>query len=410
MFDVEVRRGRSLNHLAPWSVESLAGLAAIASFYAGEFDLLRLMLQIVVIATVGIGLFRDFGRPMGYPSGRSGRSFAVYLIVMAITGMCVSFAASIMRGISFNDFGLFILQVVVAGMILLSRRRSELALAVGNWAVAFAVIDLVANLLGVAGILEIRTTARQIDGLIVYAYPGLTGNTLSAGFVAFAAVCRVALFASQRGKGRWVAYILILLLVVSLHLIGARRYLGLALVGIVMFLAWKPIARVGSYWVALSVGALFLWLTVNAGTGDAGNFLRRQLWQTGIDRAGEHLVVGRGPTYLDLTNRNATYDELAEVGVTESQLLDFAISYGALSAIFLLTASLIALSRRSAKDYKFHIIALTCLTAELFFGGSLSSFAGTLLFYGALGACLQEFPRRQSSRAKIRTNPRLEVT
>jgi hypothetical protein len=370
-------------------MESVAGLAAVASFYTGDLGILRLALQLLVMVIVGLLLLRDVNRPLGYAGGGTGRSIALALLSIAFVGVFLSFALSLGRGLSVNDVGVFLLQGVVAVLILLSRGRERLALAVGSWAVAFGLLDAVANLMGVAGLIDIQAPVRRIDGELEFAYPGLSGSTLGGGFVAFAAVCRLALAAQRPGAIRWISWLLVLLLLVSLDLIAARRYFGLALVAITLFLFWRPFSRIGLQWVSLWVAALFLGLTFTASEGDTGNVLRGLLMLNGVERALEQPIVGRGPTYFVLDDRTANFIDLAEAGVTESQLLDFAISYGMLSALCFLFAILLALAVQQGSNRKYPAIVLTCLTAELFFGGTLASLAGTLLFYGSLGACLE---------------------
>lgn len=394
----EARAPLEPDRLPLLSMESVAGLAAIASFYTGDLGGLRLALQLLVMVIVGLLLLRDANKPLGYARGGPGRSVALFLLSIAFVGVFLSFGLSLGRGLSVNDIGVFLLQGVVAVLILLSRGRGRLAMAVGTWAVAFGLLDAVANLLGVAGLIDIQAPARRIDGELEFAYPGLSGSTLGGGFVAFAAVSRLAFAAQGQGAIRWISWLLVLLLLVSLDLIAARRYFGLALVAITLFLFWRPFSRIGLQWLSLGVAALFLGLTFSAAEGDTGNVLRGLLMLNGVERALEQPIVGRGPTYFVLDDAKANFVDLAEAGVTESQLLDFAIAYGMAPAFCFLLAVLITLAVQAGSMRKYPAVVLTCLTAELFFGGTLASLAGTLLFYGTLSACLE--PAFRSARSR----------
>lgn len=393
MQPAEVNRSRPTcapaDHLPLLSFESVAGFAAIATLYMGNIGALRLGLQLLVLIIVGLLLIRDSSRPLGFEGAGTGRAIAILLLAVAFAGFFASFILSFGRGLSTNDIGLFLVQGVTSLMILLSRGRRRLAIAVGTWAVAFALLDLFANLLGVLGILDIQAPVRRIDGELEVSYPGLTGSTLAGGFVAFAAVGRLMLVAHRPGERRWLAAILVALLLVSLHLIAARRYFGLALVAIVLFMAWRPLSRLGLHWISLGVAAMFLSLTFSAGSGDAGNVLRGLLILNGVERALQQPFLGHGPTYFVLDDVTANFIDLAEAGVTESQLLDFAISYGMLAAAAFLFSVLITLSVQKGRNPLYQAIVLTCLTSELFFGGSLSSLPGILLFFGCLGTCLE---------------------
>ena len=391
----------TLDRVSPTSFESLAGFAAIASLYAGSFDALRLFFQLLVMIIVGMLWLRNAKLSLKYSYKGGLYATVLFLLAVYFSGVFLSFALSLERSLSVNDIGIFLLQGVMAAMLLLTAGYGRFALAVGVWAVVFALIDAAANLLGVVGWIDIREPVRLIDGAVQYAYPGLSGNTLAGGFVCFVAICRLALAAEQVGSIRWIYYALILLLLVSLELISARRYLGLALAAVTLFFIWRWISRIGLQWVSLGLASLFLILTFTASEGDSGNWLRSSLMLNGISLALENLIIGRGPTYVALDGLTANYIELSNAYVTESQLLDFAINYGTLSAFALFLALLITLAAQSNSLHKYPAIILTCMTAELFFGGSLSSFAGVLLFYSTLGACLESLKRSRHSSASL---------
>lgn len=378
-----------------WSLESVAGLAAIGSFYVGEFGALRTVLQVGAMLCVSILFAQQFSSRHTRRGPQGGQGFVGFLLLLAFSGAFLSFAFSLLRDLSTRDVGLFVLQLMIAAMIVLSARSSRIAFAVGAWAVPFALADAIANFAGVMGLLDIQAPARMIDGEVVYAYPGLSGSTLGGGFVAFVAICKLAHDAVHRRVRIGLALLAIVAILVSLHLIEARRYTGLTLTALSLVAGWRFFSRIGLQWVVLAVAGSFLALTFLAGAGDVSNLLRADLLMSGISRALENPILGMGPSYQDLEGLNATFEDLTYAGVTESQLLDFAISYGILSCFAFAIAVMVALAAQQQKRSSFPTVVLTCLMAELFFGGSLTSVPGVFLFFGCLGECL-----------KLRSRPR----
>jgi len=321
------------------------------------------------------------------------------LLLVAFSGAFLSFVFSLQSDLSTRDVGVFVLQGMIAAMIILSARGSKIAFAVGAWAIPFALADASANFAGAMGLLDIRAPARLIDGEVVYSYPGLSGSSLGAGFVAFVAICKLAHDAAYRRVRIGLALLAIFGILVSLQLIDARRYTGLALIALALFARWRFFSWVGLQWVTLSVAGIFLALTFLSGVGDISNSLRVELLLNGISRALENPILGMGPSYQGLEGLNATFEDLTYAGVAESQLLDFAISYGILSCLAFAIAVLVTLAAQDQQRASFPAIVLTCLMAELFFGGSLSSVPGVLLFFGCLGGCLkQRIQAREASK------------
>jgi hypothetical protein len=397
----EISVSRKFDRVLPLSLESLAGFAAIASLYSGNLDILRHSLQLLVLIIVGVVWFRNARGSLKYTGSGVVHATVTFLLVVCFSAIFLSFALSLERGLTVNDIGVFLLQGVMAVMLLLDKKCGRFALAIGAWAVIFALTDAAANLLGIIGWIDIKQPVRTIDGVMNYAYPGLSGSTLAGGFVAFIAVCWLAFAAERVGSIRWIYYATIFLLVVSLEFISARRYLGLALAAIMLFTFWRWISRIGLQWISLGLATFFLVLIFTASEGDPGNLLRGNLMLNGVSLAIENLVIGRGPTYIAQDGLTADFEILSNAHVTESQLLDFAINYGALSALTLLLAILIILAAQSDRLQKYPAIILTCMTAELFFGASLASFAGCLLFYSVLGACLDVLNKGRQSPASV---------
>lgn len=357
--------------------------------YTGDLGSLRIVFQIMTIALVGSGMVRDLNRSLNFSSRRPLRQLALFALAGALIIFLISSLLAIATSsLSINDLGVFVLQVAVPIMVLLSRARLRLVLAIGTWAVLFALFDAGANFLGVAGIIDISAPVRVVGGEVQYSYAGFTGSTLASGFVAFAAVAYLMYLSQRGGIARYICLGTVVILLVSLNLIEARRYFGLALVAVVLFQFAQNVRWISLPTISLVVAALFLYLTFSAAEDDGGNILRGLLILNGAVTASEHPVLGSGPRYIETKDATATFVELSEAGVTESQLIDFAIEYGMLAAGFLFMAVLITLGSHRTSVPFLPAIVLTAMTSELFFGGSLASFAGTLLFYGSLGACL----------------------
>lgn len=375
------------------SLESLAAFSAIASLYTGDWGALRTLLQLLSLAAVAGCVLRDIGQPVVLFGAGSRSRAAAMLLALALCGFLLStIMALASRGLSVAELGVAAVQVALPAMVLLSRARARLVAAIGGWAVAFALVDACANMLGVAGLLSIATPVRSIGGVVEFAYPGLSGSTLGAGFVAFIAICTLAVATTSASPWRWVAWLLLGILFASLSLIEARRYLGLALVALVIVRAWGPALKAGLPMITLGVAGLFLWLTFSASDADSGNVLRGLLMLNGIERATGFPLIGNGPTYIVQDEiLSANFAELSAAGVTESQVLDLFISYGIASGLLFLAGMFLALGSAKPPAPWLPAVFLTTMGAELFFGGPLAGFAGAMLFFAAFGACL-EYP------------------
>ncbi len=386
------------------SFESLAGLTALASLYAGAFGGVRLALQLSTLLLVAACVLRNRHATLGFANSGPMRGVGLAALVAALSGFFVStLVALVTRGLAVNDFGVFILQTLLPTLVLASRTRLQIARAIGTWAIAFALLDAAANALALAGIVDIVAPSRIVAGQVQFAYPGLSGSTLGAGFVAFAACCMLLDLAHRYPARRLLASAVFGIVGASLYLSTARRYLGLVLVALLLFRFWRQILRIGLPVVALSVAAFFLYLTFAAPDDDGGNVLRALLMLNGLARAASFPFIGNGPTYFQLTEATATFAELSEIGITESQLLELAISYGVASAALFCLAIGLALAAQRQRVPAFTAVVLTTMGAELFFGGSLSGFAGTLLFYGCLGTCLEAEPTVRTTNGPVRS-------
>ena len=385
------------NPRALWSVESILCLMTISSFYSGESSTLRTTLQIGAMLGVTLIFGMDYIRGHQDPTRTNRANLPAYMLFAAFAGMFLSFAFSLPSGLSTRDIGLFYLQGVIAPMIIFSPRNSSFAYAVGTWAIPFALVDALVNFAGVLNLIDIQKAARIIDGTIHYSYSGLSGNLLAAGFVAFIAICRLVVELSDRSNQRVPLALMILVILLSIWIIEARRYTGLTAFALVVFAGWRIATKIGFHWLSIFISGTFLFLNFNSVGIDQSNSLRAELLKNGVDRALEHPLLGAGPRYQELDGLKATFEDLAYAGVTESHFLDRVISYGGISAFALLVASLsaIAIQRNDRPDYM--TIVLMCLVAEQFIGNSLSSLSGTFLLFGCLGGCL----RNRQANSKI---------
>jgi energy-converting hydrogenase Eha subunit C len=328
----------------------------------------------VIAVSLALLALQDFPRFLIPPAPWPLRGLSVLCLALALA----AFSASAVMGAfdrtyRLSDWGLFGLQTGTPVLIALSRRRLQLLSALGWVCVAFASADVVANVwFAIQG-------AWQRD-------PGLSGNTHAAGLVAFAGV----VFLASREPSRW-RMIIILMLIGSLCLIGARRYLGMAIVGALLMLKCSRM-RLSLIAVSLVSAAIGLYGTFATGTLSFGDNLRASLMESGLNDALSHPLLGGGPMWRDATELEATYQSLAGSGVTESGVLDISIAFGMPAAVLFVLSTVLALSAGRSK-LTFPSVMLSMLTAELAFGDSLNGFLGAILFFTSLAVCQRDEPR-----------------
>lgn len=355
-----------------------AALAAVGSLYApaliGErSEALSAGAALVIGGSLALAAFSRSRSAVAREPARG----SIALLILAVALFTVSsIAAAFTRPFEPRDIGVFALQAVVPIVLLASPRRAELLTALGWMCVAFAGIDAAANLVAAAGLIELPAYGGRMDQAGVHIrYPGLSGNTLAAGLVAFLAVCALA-----RRPSSW-RLALIALLLISLWLIDARRYLALAVFATPL-LVWRPAWRLPLPLVSIAIGAVGLTAAFSPVFGDE---LRGLLIRQGLDTARGHLLLGLGPQWRDTSELAATFTSLSDVGVTESGWLDLAVAYGALAAAALGFAALLAMGARNAD--RFAAVLLALLTASLAFSDPLDGYLGALAFFGALAGC-----------------------
>lgn len=384
----------SISKLLDW----IAAIAATVIFYA-DFLTGRPasettpVLTAVVLASLAVRGLIGIPTLRIMPAGDPVRRASTALFTAALFGFLVSAAYGFLtRPSSLPDWGLFSLQVALPVALILTPERGHLILAICKVCVAFATLDMVANLLAVAGLFELpQMSGRRDEFGLSLRYPGLTGNTHAAGLVGFIAlvylVSRLELrrLVSHRNIfiAGWVAA-----LFASLVLVDARRYLVLLAFAIPLLIL--PQARKIPLPAVIAVIVLvMLGKTFTADYADVGNQLRQDLMILGASRAAEHPLLGQGIMYRSSEGLEATYSSLSSVGATESMILDLSISYGILATLVFLVACVLAVTARR-RSLSPPAIFLALLTAELFFGGVLTGVLGSLLFFACLTFCQKE--------------------
>ncbi len=293
------------------------------------------------------------------------RRLSAVCLPLAMLGFLFSgVAGRFDREYSLNDWGLLALQAGTPLLLLFNNRRPQLLDAVGWVCVGFATVDMAANFWAAA----LGSWERD---------PGISGNTHAAGLVAFIAVA----FLVGRANGWW-RWPLIALLLGSLCLIDARRYLGMAIVAVPL-LTLRPLAKLPLVLVTVMAAAAGLVGTFSTGLLSFGDDLRGSLMKEGLADALAHPLLGTGPEWRDTSGLEATYRSLSGAGVTESGLLDLSIAYGLPAALLLVLSALLALSA-SRSRLTLVPVMLAMLTAELAFGDSLTGFLGAVVFYTVL--------------------------
>ncbi|HEY5410622.1 MAG TPA: hypothetical protein VIJ94_07835, partial [Caulobacteraceae bacterium] len=185
------------------------------------------------------------------------RGVSVGLLALAVAAFALSGAVgAFTRGLTVNDWGLLALQAGTPVLLTLSGRRAELLRALGAVCIVFATVDMAANLAAFAHLIELPAySGRLTSEGVRLRYPGLSGNSLASGLVAFTAVAFLASGVDGRMRGALIARIaLIGALLVSLSLIDARRYLVLAALAVPL-LGYRPAWRIPPALVAACVGA-----------------------------------------------------------------------------------------------------------------------------------------------------------
>ncbi|SFS29855.1 hypothetical protein SAMN05192570_0281 [Brevundimonas viscosa] len=355
-----------LDTLLPWRMTPVLTAIALGALAA------RVVLSI-----------RDRPEPIGSP-----RNLSIGLLLAALGGFLMStVTVAVVRGYTINEWGVFALQFAVPAMLIFAPRQDDLIKAVLQVCLVVALVDAAANFLAVAGLFELPEMSARVDEFgRRQRYPGLAGNTHAAGLVAFFAACYVASLARVRVTPYLVLAGLVLL--ASLFLIDARRYLVLTVLAVpLIYHPWSR--KVPLLPLAVSIAGFLLLRTFTADYADLGNKLRAMLLEDGWHRAMQNPILGEGVVYRAAGDLIATYMNLSMAGVTESQALDLAIAYGVLPTALFLLACAIAIAGNRDRVHP-PVVILTLMTAELFFGGALTGPLGAIVFFACLTVCQKD--------------------
>ena len=361
----------------------LAALAAVGSLYLPALLGERSAGVVAAVAVLVFGgLLAGVFVPRDVRMGRREPARASVAFLVTAIGLFTASTvwAAATKPLDVRDLGVFALQAAVPIALLASPRRADLLKALGWTCVLFATLDAGANLLASAGVFDLPAYGGRVDAAGVHVrYPGLSGNTLAAGLVAFVAIG----FLASRLSWKRVLFVapLIVALFVSLWLIDARRYLALAALA-VSLIAWRPATRIPLPLVAIVVGATGLSAAFSPVFDDE---LRSLLIRQGVGLAAAHPVLGEGPQWRDTSTLVANFENLSAAGVTESGILDLAVAYGVIASVALLLSALLAMGRRRLD--RLPAVLLCLLTASLAFSDPLNGYLGALVFFAALACC-----------------------
>jgi hypothetical protein len=337
---------------------------------------------------------------------QDGRRFvSVYMLGLALAGFIFSTIIRYFKdGMSFRDLGLFGIDCVVPLILFFFRRQSDLLLRICQICVLFATGDMVANITTYFNIGHLAQVAGEA-GSLNYGlhFLGLSGNSLAVGYVSYIAASYLA-FRVKTGRLFSASSVLFLLICYSIYLSGARRYIGLESVTATIIL-FPGLRRIPLLFWSFTTALIFLYFTFSAPSYDVDNVLRAKLMTSGLETALHAPFLGYGVHYIDFSNiKYATYSLLSSLGVTESEILTFAINFGVCTALLILASCIFAFSRYKQIP-SFPAILLAMLTSELVFAGSIGSFLGSIVFYACLTYCQNETISAPSKRVRYSARP-----
>jgi hypothetical protein len=284
------------------------------------------------------------------------------------------------RSLSIEDLGVIAL---VLGMPFLAAAvdRQHVFLWILRLCLAFALVDAAANFLAVLDLVQLDFAGRIDEIGLVTRYPGLSGNTHAAGLVGFVGFAYLTFLTRRDGFSKSLKWlILAAIILISIVMIDARRYLAMALV--CAGFMFSPARRIPLIAYTFLLAAVMLTLTFTAPPWDVGNYLRSELMLNGWYNSLGHPLIGEGLSYRGSADLIPTFEVLASAGVTESMVLEFAIAFGMVGALLFMTAPALAIVHD--RNFTPMAIILAMLTAELFFGGSLRGGLGSMLYYCCL--------------------------
>lgn len=365
------------------------GLVYVVSFFAVAFLYSRFLfpnsadgstlILVGAISTLLLHVIFSFFSPSRArmelsPLGR----FSITMIGLAAVGALVSSYENITGDFDLKSAGTLFF-VSLCPFLLIFSDRERMVVSICQIAVMFALADAIVNTLSSIGLydLQVYSGRRDESGLRVR-YPGLSGNTLGAGLVAFLAIAYLSSLAKKL-TDRKLIFFLIAVLIYSLILIDARRYLGVSLIAILLI--FKP-TQIRIPYVFLIVGtvAIFLYGTFSADLMDSGNQLRAALMTYGWQQALGSPITGIGVSYTDQTDLVPTFESLASAGVVESQTIEFMRDFGIVSTV-LWMIGIFAVSFREQQNKALAGVLFALIAAEVFYGTPLRGPLASIIFY-----------------------------
>ncbi len=283
-----------------------------------------------------------------------------------------------------RDVGVAVLDCGLPMLLAIQTQRAGLLGAIAWMCIGCALADAAwtAATGGAIGAVPAYANARTFAGFARYSNFGITGSTLASGLTGLVASLALANVVAHSPSRLWkvAAAAALLIILLDLVAIGARRYLGEAVAGttvlVVPFLRRNlPLAL-----VAVAGAAAGLWFTFSSADGD--NILRGALMAQGWEDAKPTLLEGQGLLYRAMEGGSANFQKLWAENVTESGALSLVIAFGLPATIIVLLAVFMALfSHRRTITWPALLLAL--MTGELAYSDFLGGFLGTTVFFSA---------------------------
>jgi hypothetical protein len=332
-----------------------------------------------------------------------GKLSLIFIGIASIGGVVSSYLRYQELGFLFRDMATLFF-VSLSPFLLLFTSRKLLVTTICQVAIFFSLADAVANTLSYLGLYELVTYSGRVDesGLRLR-YPGLSGSTLGSGLVAFLAVSYLTKRAMDEKHYRSLIFVLIGFIIFSMVLIDARRYLGVALVAVIL-IAWPKRFPIRPIFVIFGIAAVFLFLTFKADALDTANYLRSSLMSYGWSTAFDNVFIGLGVYYLDYEGAVATFESLAFMGVVESQFIEILRDFGVVPAFFWISGILLIAFRRNGLSTLPGIL-FALLAAEVAYGSPLRGPLGSIIFYACYLILMEVEPKKGRGLATYQRDP-----
>jgi hypothetical protein len=343
-------------------------------------------------------------RPSFIPPATLARRWGLILGAAAIL-ICVviSFFHLLNGEMTTKDFGQFGIYCGVPIFLFLNSDRVMLADTVAFICVLAALADLVFNLGVIFDLVQpVVVTTFEFNGQSVNRYPGISGSVLGAGLVGLVAsiyvAARVRLADSRRALLFWLVVLMAIFL--GLVLVGSRRYLVEAIVGVFVLLLGLPNSLTLPL-VGPAIGAFGLYETFH--NFDVGNRVRQTLMRAGWEDLQAHFWTGAGILYREQAlNVTMSFGSLWKERVTESGFLDLGLAFGLPATVLLMLAVTVTMGAR--RNYSsWYAVIVAVMLGEFAYGLPLGGFLGSVVFYCALlVVVLDERPTFDEARKRRR--------